>query len=398
MAMHFSTEYIDELLKLVDLTEIMQKYGIQVKPGAGENNKYVASFCCGKKDFDNGRIRKSTQTYRCRACGTGGNALHFLQNVAGRTFPEAVIELSKMYGLELPVEDPADKEARLRKDKALKLAADFYHAQGNFEYFLSRGISESVLQRHQAGYAPGGRALREHLQKFGYTKQELLEYKLINSKGLDSFFYRAIVPVYKRGKVIDLYGRAVDDAKSGVKHFYLYGDDILGGFDLLNPKRTVHLFEAAIDRLAAESHGIDNGVDSGGASKFTANHARQLKKKGVDRVLVIYDGDDAGRKGALNTGQLLIDAGIHVWVGELPHDQDPAKMLQEQGKDAFLQALQRPKTFEQFKMYRELEKYSLADLEMYISEKKASQALGLNRKAGNLLCDDDILDRMHVNR
>jgi len=65
------------------------------------------------------------------ACGQGGNAIHFLTRVAGKTFPEAVAELAKMCGMELPEEDPAKREAEKRKEQALKLAAEFYFSQAN---------------------------------------------------------------------------------------------------------------------------------------------------------------------------------------------------------------------------------------------------------------------------
>jgi DNA primase len=380
MATHFPTEYIDALLKRVDMMQVMSENGIEVRTGSSDNNFYIASFCCGKTDFDNGRIKKSTQTYKCMSCFVGGNAIHFMQNVVGKSFPEAVIELARMIGLELPYEDPAEIEKRQRKEKALKLAAEFYSTQTNYEYMLSRGISEEVLVRHKVGYAPGGRTLRNHLEKFGYVKQELLDYKLINSKGLDSFFYRSIVPVYMYGKVIDLYGRAVNDEKVGIKHFYLNGQDILGGFDLINPNALVLLFEAAIDRLVAESHGIDNGVDPGGSQKFTASHAKQLKKKGVSKVMIIYDGDSSGREGAMKSGLLLAQEGIQVWIGELPDKQDAANMLQEYGKEAFVETLNRPKTFEQFKLYYELAKYSLSDIEQYLIDMKSKLSVSKLRE------------------
>jgi len=367
---HYTKEFIDELLRHVDMTAVMEKYGVEVKKGSGGNNYFKASFCCGKQDFDNGRIKKSTQTFMCMACGQGGNAIHFLTRVAGKTFPEAVAELAKMCGMELPEEDPAKREAEKRKEQALKLAAEFYFSQANYDYMISRGISEEVLKRHKVGYAPGGRALRNHLEEHGFTKDELREYRLINAKGLDSLFYRAVVPVIMRGKVTDLYGRAVDDTKAGIRHFYLYGDNVLGGFDLIKPNVIVKLFESAIDRLVAESHGIDNGIDCGGAHKFTPNHARQLKRKGVDKVLIIFDGDEAGREGALKTGQMLVDEGIRVWVGELPDGMDPARMLQEQGREAFLASLKNPKPFEKYKMYCELDKYPIEEIEKYVAERK----------------------------
>lgn len=372
---HYSTEFIDQLLKQVDMMEVMKNHGIEVKSGVGRSNFYIASFCCGKQDFDNGRIKKETQTYKCLACKNGGNAIHFLQRVVKKSFQDAVIELANMVGMELPVTDPQEREMKSRKNKAMQLAAEFYSSQTNRDYMLNRGISEEVLIRHKVGYAPGGRALRSHLEQFGYTKQELLDYKLINSKGLDSFFYRAVIPVYMQGKIIDIYGRAVNDNKAGIKHYYLNGEDILGGYDFIDSKRAVRLFESAIDRLVAESYGIDNGVDSGGAHKFTASHARKLKKKNVKKVMIIYDGDSAGRAGALQTGELLVAEGIDVWIGELPEKMDPAKMLLEQGKDAFVAALYKPKTFKQFKMYTELAQYPLHEIEKYIADIKAAQLI-----------------------
>src|SRR5690606_22270217 len=131
-----------------------------------------------------------------------------------------------------------------------------------------RGITEAVLKKARAGYAPGGRSLRTYLEGQGYTKEELKEYRLVNEKGLDSFFHRAVIPVYLHRKVIDLYGRAVDEKASKVPHYYLDGSKVLGGIDQIDPDKYVLLFESAIDRLAAESHGLPNGVDSGGAHKF----------------------------------------------------------------------------------------------------------------------------------
>ncbi|MDF2650003.1 MAG: primase [Paenibacillus sp.] len=369
MAVHFSEKYVDTVLSNIDMMELMKNHGYQTKAGVGDNNYFVADFCCGKTDFDNGRIKKKTQTWKCLSCGMGGNAIHFLTKVVGKTFYDAMVELSDMSGMNLPVDDPKVISAQKRKGLALKLAVEFYYSQNNYEYLLSRGISLDVLKKARAGYAPGGRALRNHLEQQGFTKEELSEYKLINHKGLDTFFYRAVIPVYRNGKVIDLYGRAVDDAKTGVKHLYLYGDDILGGFDQIKDG-IVLIFESAIDRLVAESEEVTNGVDTGGAKKFTADHARLLRKKGVEKTFTIYDGDNAGREGSLAVGDLLLREGIKNWVAELPEGKDPANMIQKEGKEAFLSAVHGSKKFETFKMYHELEKYSLDDIEMFLADKK----------------------------
>lgn len=292
---HFTTDFVDELLAKVDITEVMRSHGVRVKQGSLKNDFYIADFCCGKSDYDNGRIKKKTQTYKCEACGDHGNAIHYLTRYAGKTFQEAVTELANMVGMDLPVK--VDGE---RKYLALKLAADFYHQQNNYEYFLSRGISLEVLKKYKAGYAPGGRSLRNYLEQQGFTKEEMTEYKLLNKKGLDKFFYRAVIPIFMNGKVIDLYGRATDDTAASVKHLYLYGDiSFLGGYDFLGPG-LVTIFESFIDQLVAESHGNKNGTNAGGSNKFNGDHARLLKKRKTEKVLVIYDPDTAGREGALS--------------------------------------------------------------------------------------------------
>ncbi|MFB4321670.1 CHC2 zinc finger domain-containing protein [Priestia sp. BR_2] len=369
---HFSTEYIDELLSRVDMMDVMKKHGVRVKTGSGDNNYYVADFCCGKTDFDNGRIKKDTQTYKCEACKTGGNAIHFLRDVAGMTFYEAVKELADMTHMDLPESNGKEQELQKRKELALKLAADFYHKQNNYDYFLSRGISLDVLKKYKAGYAPGGRVLRNYLESQGFTKQELTDFKLLNQKGLDKFFFRAIIPIYMNGKVVDLYGRQISEGK-GVSHLYLYGNvSFLGGYDFIESGKMVTIYESFIDQLVAESNGLTNGTNPGGAGKFNIDHARLLQKKKIDRSLVIYDGDSAGREGAYETGNILHNSNIETWIGQLPEGRDPADVLSTEGAEAFRKMVD-GKPFQKIQMYRELDKYSIEEIQAYLHERATNQ-------------------------
>lgn len=372
MIKRYSEEYIDQLLSKVDLMDLMKDHGVQVRSGTGRNHFYIADFCCGKKDFDNGRIKKDSQTYHCEACGTGGNAFHFLKEFCGvENFHEAVKELAHRAGMEIPEVSEEKKIAQNRKEAALRLAAEFYHNQNNFEYFLSRGISLDVLMKYKAGYAPGNRALRQYLHSKGFTKAELLSFKLINSNGLDRFYFRAIIPIYMNGKVIDLYGRSTNDEKTGIKHLYLYGDvTFLGGYDFIQKESLVTIYESFIDQLVAESHGIMNGTNPGGASKFGPEHASLLKKKEPSSVIVIFDGDKAGEKGSLEAGQLLDDQGIATYIGVLPEGQDPADIISKRGRWGFKENV-KGRTFKEFKMHYELNKYDLTEIEKYVAEMKS---------------------------
>lgn len=369
--MNFSREYIDHLLSTANLFDVMKANGVEIRSGSGKNAFYVADWCCGKTDDDNGRVDKRKNTYKCMACGTGGNAIHFMRDLCDMSFKDAVLYLSKFSNVPVPEANPEESEFEKRKTAALTLAMEFYQTQDH-DYFLSRGITKEVLKTYKAGYAPGGRKLRSHLEEKGFTKQELIDFDLINSKGMDFMFYRAVIPYYLNGKVNALYGRAVNDEKSKRSHVYINGEFILGGIDQIDPKRIVNLFESGIDRLAAESHGINNGVDPGGAMKFNSTHARLLKRKGVHHVSIMFDGDKAGREGSYNAGIILENEGIKVWIVELPEGRDPAQLLQIGGIDSLLPFTKKYKEFPNYRAFYELDQYPIELLKKYMNEKEGT--------------------------
>ena len=140
------------------------------------------------------------------------------------------------------------------------------------------------------------------------------------------------------GKVVDLYGRQISEGK-GVSHLYLYGNvSFLGGYDFIESGKMVTIYESFIDQLVAESNGLTNGTNPGGAGKFNIDHVRFAKKK-IDRSLVIYDGDSAGREGAYETGKILHYSNIETWIGQLPEGRDPADILSTEGAEVFRKRL-----------------------------------------------------------
>lgn len=382
--MHFESEYIKDVLSSVSLSDVMRQHGVSVRKGAGKNDSFVASWCCGKSDFDNGRIstdrtREVYDLYECKACRQGGNAINFLRNKEGMSFFDAVVWLAKYANIPLPEEqfDPERKQFEQRKQKALQEAVRFYKMQKH-DYMIRRGCTVEVLDDLNAGYAPGGRALRNHLQQRGYSKEELHQFGLVNDHGMDSFFYRSVFPIYMNQRIVDLYGRAVDDKKTQVKHFYLYGTTTLDGLDRIDPNKKVLLLEGHTDKAVAESFGIKNAVTPGGAHKFNVAHARLLKKKGVKSVVIMFDGDDAGKEGTLAAGQLLTDLGLRVEVVEFSDKDDVAKLLLEGGIDSLLPYTRNIKPFQVFKYYSILEGIPLDIIETYLNEAKGAVGDGCN--------------------
>ncbi|MNW32183.1 DNA primase [compost metagenome] len=371
----FDREFIDGLCSAVDLTALMRSYGVSVKEGTGKNNFYIADWCCGKTDYDNGRIDLEKQSYRCMSCmplhdstllRKSKNAIHFLREHEGLSYRTAVLTLCEFVGME-PPDSSFDGAAYVRKQQALEFAVEFY--AGNLTkttYLLDRGVSQLVMKRHRVGYATGGSQLKDYLCGKGYSEKELLEYQLVNKNGMDRFYKRVIIPVIHKGKIVDLYGRSVRDSEM-IKHLYLYGDFVCGGIDLVDPAKVVCIFESAIDRLVAESYGISNGIDPGGALKFNGSHIRFLKDKDVHQTVTIFDGDEAGEKGSLLVGKLLTEQDVSNYVVELPSGEDVSEILLQSGVEGITQFTKRAVNYERFRNLNLLKKMDVEDIRFFFN-------------------------------
>lgn len=93
--------FIDDLLNRTDIVEVV---GARVKlKKAGKN--WMA--CC---PFHNEKtpsfsVSPDKQFYYCFGCGAGGNALGFIMDHDNLEFPEAVEELAKKAGVDVPREE-----------------------------------------------------------------------------------------------------------------------------------------------------------------------------------------------------------------------------------------------------------------------------------------------------
>ncbi|HMB70427.1 MAG TPA: toprim domain-containing protein, partial [bacterium] len=99
------------------------------------------------------------------------------------------------------------------------------------------------------------------------------------------------------------------------------------------------LVEGYTDVLALAQAGFRNALASLGTA-FTEEHAKAIKRS-VDRVIVVFDGDEAGRKAAVMSAGPLLGAGLDVKMVMLPAGQDPDSLIRSQGKDAFREELER---------------------------------------------------------
>ena len=158
--------FIDDLLNRTDIVDVVSSR-IQLKK-TGKNY----SACCPfhKEKTPSFTVSPDKQFYYCFGCGAGGNALGFVMDHDQTEFPQAVEELAKRAGMEVPREDNGRGGGKPRQPTdsplyaLLKAAADYYrqalksHPQRRaaVEYLKGRGLSGEIARDFGLGFAPPG--------------------------------------------------------------------------------------------------------------------------------------------------------------------------------------------------------------------------------------------------
>src|SRR6218665_3545900 len=164
--MSIPASFIQELLARIDLVDIVGRY-VPLKKG-GANLMGLCPF--HEEKSPSFSVSPAKQFYHCLGCGKSGDAISFLMAQAGLDFVEAVQDLARQAGLQVPDDNssPADKEraAAARQKQATlsevleKAAAayrqHFHDTPHAIPYFKSRGVSGAIAERYGLGYAPDG--------------------------------------------------------------------------------------------------------------------------------------------------------------------------------------------------------------------------------------------------
>lgn len=119
--------FIDDLLNRTDIVDVVSSR-LQMKK-AGKN--YTACCPFHKEKTPSFSVSPDKQFYYCFGCGAGGNALGFIMDHDNLDFPQAVEELAKAAGMEIPREESGRQhKPRQPTDSPLypllTAAADFY--------------------------------------------------------------------------------------------------------------------------------------------------------------------------------------------------------------------------------------------------------------------------------
>ncbi len=217
--------FIQELLARVDIVDVVGRH-VQLRKG-GANYLGLCPFH-GEKS-PSFTVSPSKQFFHCFGCGAHGSAIGFLMEHAGLGYVDAIHELARDVGLQVP-EDGGRGDGPRRDPDLLETtaaAARFYKLRLKdspraIEYLKSRGVSGETAARYGIGYAPDalaraggrrGRLRRPPLVEAGLVIDAEGERPDGERKRYDRFRDRVMFPIRNpRGQVIGFGGRVLGTA------------------------------------------------------------------------------------------------------------------------------------------------------------------------------------------
>ncbi|MBY6033067.1 DNA primase [Marinobacter daepoensis] len=357
--------FVEDLLDRIDLAELIGSR-ITLKK-AGANYKACCPFHDEKTPSFN--VRPDKGFYHCFGCGAHGDAISFVREFDGLGFTDAVEELAKRAGLEVPYDRAAKQEmqqARTLTD-ALDFANRFYHSaltspQGNHarDYLKQRGLDDTIIQQYQIGYAPGtGAALYDAAPKD--LKDPLIETRTVSDqygRPRDLFRNRVMFPIRNtRGKTVAFGGRTLGDDKakyinSPESDVFHKSREIYGLFEARQTIRQLDkllVVEGYMDVIALAQHGIHYAVAMLGTATNQDSLTALLRQ--VRHIVFCFDGDQAGFRAAdramENALELMAD-GLHLQFLMLPEGEDPDTLVRKEGPQAFQQRIEGATPFSRY--------------------------------------------------
>lgn len=362
--MRISAQTIQKIKDSADIVEVVQDFLSLKKKG----QNYWA--CC---PFHNEKspsfsVAPAKGIYKCFGCGAAGDAVKFVMDIEGLSYPEALKYLANKYHIEIE-EDTSTNTDEYKAQQSLResilIAMQF--AQRHYQkllqhdeeglslgmsYFKERGFTSQTIEKFGLGYSKDDwHELEQSAIKEGFTQEILEKAGLLIKKEengkvnhYDRFRGRVMFPVYDlAGKVIAFGARILkkDDKQpkylnSPENEVYKKSEVLYGIFQAKNEIRNqdnCYLCEGYTDVISLHQAGVTNVVASSGTS-LTEGQIRLIKRF-TDNITVLYDGDSAGIKASLRSIDLILEQGLNVRAVVFPDGEDPDSYVQKVGGMVF---------------------------------------------------------------
>lgn len=362
-----SEEKINEIRSSVDIVDVIGSYIPLV--GKGKNFFGVCPF--HDDHSPSMSVDKTRQIFKCFSCGAGGNVFTFVKDYENISFVEAVKKMADKAGIFLDVkvgvkkENPTLKKYYDMYDIALKFYSNNINTEEGVEakkYLQQRNIDSSIIKEFRIGLSLKNNSLLTHLLlKKGYKEEDLLKIGLSNQNenGIHDIYYNRIMfPLFDlNGKPVGFSGR-IYNTQDISKYINTKETEIFKKGELLynyhrakniaRAKDKIIITEGFMDVIRLYTIGIENVVATMGTA--VTKEQISLIKKMAKEIILMFDGDSAGKKAAYQTSMMLNQVGITPKIVVLEDHLDPDEYIIKYGKEKMIQKIEHPLNMMDFRL------------------------------------------------
>ncbi len=346
----------NDVLKHADIVEVIRTY-LQVEK-KGKN--YVA--ICPFHDDSNPSLTISPekQFFKCFVCGTGGNAITFVQKYEHISFTEAVKKVADIVGYhpegldDVAKSKPVD-ERRVSLLKCLQdlnlyyqFALNSEEGKAGLDYLESRHLNADLRAKYKLGYAyKDGKATINFLLKKGHSIKTIedtgIARMITTGTYADMNEGRVTFPICDPdGNVVGFSARRLGNGDESKymntpetylfhKTYNLYNFHIAK--EVAKQKGYIYVCEGFMDVYALARIGIDSAVAIMGTA-LTKEHIALLRSLNVE-IRLCLDGDLPGQRAMMKICNDFVRAGVNFRVVDNQgSSKDPDEILNEDGPEA----------------------------------------------------------------
>lgn len=299
-------------------------------------------------------VSASKNIWKDFSTGKGGNAIGFLMDREGMTYPEALKYCAEKYSIEIEYEGDNEPQAPDNRGTLLAIsshAASLFHSQlvagsAALKYLQDRGVSPESIEDFQIGFAPDQwEWMAAKLSNYPKEAIKLSGLCFENETGklTDRFRNRIMFPITDHfGKVIAFGGRVFGDGK-GAKYInspeseIYHKSKVLYGLHkackAIRDADCAILTEGYLDVITLHQCGHTNAIASCGTA--LTKEQCQLIRRFTLNVLIVRDSDKAGLTAMVRDVRMLLSQGMYPSLLPLPEKEDPDSFCRKVGGQGF---------------------------------------------------------------
>ncbi len=359
---------IEHLKNIVNIVDIVSDY-VELKK-SGANYKGCCPF--HSENTPSFVASPSKNIYHCFGCGVGGDGINFVKEIEKISYPEAIEKVATKYNFQL---EYSNKEFKKVNTKLLEVVNQFFKSKLERneiakEYLKNRGLFTSTIEKFELGYAGSSKELLDFLTISNLSTDEAIELGVIGNDEFgrlySRFIERIIFPIKSsNGNIIGFGGRTISNHPAKYlnspqtklfnksKIFYAFNlakDEIF-------KKKEIIVTEGYLDVIMLHQAGFKNVVATLGTA-LTTEHLPQLSKSDL-KVILAYDGDNAGLNAGIRASKLLLNHSFNGGVVIFRDGLDPADMVLNNKTKELEELLFSPTPFAKFILDFILNQYNI---------------------------------------